>query len=111
MNDWICNTSACIGGWAVMIERKRKSLKLADKWWFKTTFPQQAREITQATGMSPSAPIGKMLFFIEFWLINKTRTDYRLALHTGNDKAKAKAAADYVRWFVENHTKVEEKSK
>lgn len=103
MWDWVCRTTACVAGWAIMVDRKRKSLAWASRWFNDLTLYEERQVIKQATGLNRNAG-GEVLFSDDDWLDCKAKDDY---LTANNPEEAAKAAADYVRWFVENHTTVE----
>lgn len=106
MGDWVCGTTACVAGWAIMANRSRKSVAWTTKWWAKLNADQKDAEIERATGSERvfSSTKPHNLFYNSGWFDCEASRAYDAAQ---TPEERAKAAADYVRWFVENHTEVE----
>jgi hypothetical protein len=106
MRTWFCGTSACIAGYAIMVDRKRKSVPFASKWFNDLCEGDRDHHIRQACGFRDD-----YLFIDWQWHDCLPQSLYLSARKERDRINQAKSAADYVRWFVENHTKVEEQSK
>jgi hypothetical protein len=103
MSGWICGSTACVAGWAMMVDQKRTDLSGAEKWFDNLTYENKTASIIRACGFYD----GK-LFLATEWIDCLPKSKYRRAIDGDwNEQEKAKAAADYVRWFVANHTTVE----
>lgn len=93
--DTACGTAACIGGWALHLHKQKKSLMLTDKYFTKAINPvAEMRRILKLPHVDFEA-----LTLVGQWENVALRRRY---YNAQTPKTKAKAAAEYVRWFVEN---------
>jgi hypothetical protein len=98
MEVWVCETSACIYGYAAMVDQD-KSIKQMDKW-----FNNNLRSYERDNALHTACGFWDVRLFTGLdWFDCEAKLRYFNAVTL---EAKAKAAADYVRWFVENHTEV-----
>jgi hypothetical protein len=106
--DGTCGTTACIAGWAVALE-SRKSLS---RLYREINIEENEHETYHESGnieARASLILGldeyqtSALFYTTGWRNSELYDAYHLAREEGDSKAKAQAAADYIRWFVENN--------
>ncbi|HEY0658250.1 MAG TPA: hypothetical protein VGD05_07235 [Pyrinomonadaceae bacterium] len=87
-----CETTACIAGRALFIHEKRKYLKpFCNK--YDDRFP--VNETRKLLGLNREK--FWQLTIIQLWLESDAKTAY---LNAKTPEEKARAAAEYVRWFV-----------
>lgn len=93
-----CGTTACIAGWALFLEsgkEKYDEFFLNHANW--TT--DYGQKLGEAVGIPYYTEEFDHLCMVESWTNTKLRRAYKQAVRP---KTKAKIAAQYVRWFVEN---------
>jgi hypothetical protein len=88
-----CNTTACIGGWAIFLAQKQTNLVEYAKTRPSSGLHKEAAEVLKLT---PDQL--ERLFYIHHW----KRSFAVKFINAVRLKTKAKIAAAYVRWFVEN---------
>lgn len=115
MIGWVCDSVMCIGGTAIMMNKGHKQVSALSAWADELPFGGIFNELVKATGFTKEH---KELFFEDCWLKSEytdayidAKSTYRTAKAGSKEETKAKkemaqAAANYVRWYLENHVEV-----
>lgn len=89
-----CKTTACIGGWAIALSKKKSIKTLFDKYR-ETSYPYSiARELLKLNIVQAD-----ILFVLNHWP-ESFNTDYHLAYHAKDWKLIAKITSDRIDHFI-----------